>query len=99
MNYKQFSFLLPIETEFLSEKITTDVYVTYRLFWDYRIQVVRTSYVLGIPEKITNWEGLNEAIKTAAEKDGKKFAPPGKGRPGRMSEDPREVYELEQRIK
>lgn len=99
MNSKQFSILLPIKAEFLSENIISDVYISYKLFWDSKVEVCRISFGLGVPEKITNWESLNEAVKLAAEKDSKRFAPPGRGRAGKVSDDPREMYELEQRIK
>lgn len=101
MDSKQLSFFMTIGRVFLSESINPkpQVYVSYKLFWDGKVEVLRTSYEPAVTEKITNWQGLNEVIKQAAEKDSKRFAPPGKERIGRITEDPREVYYLEEYIK
>lgn len=90
---------MPLSAEFLSEQIepAPQVYVSYKLFWNSKVVVLRASYELGVTEKITNWQGLNEAIRLAAEKDSKRYTVPGKERTGWITEDPREVLEIEKR--
>lgn len=101
ITYDIHSFNHEIKQEYLSEPITPlpDVYVAYKIYYNGKVVAVQVSFKIGIPEKIVNWEALNNEIKEAAEKDSKRWMRPGWGG-GRSVEkynDPVEAHYLEQR--
>lgn len=100
ISYHIHSFNHEIKREFLSEPMNPlpDVYVSYKVYYNGKVVDLQTSYKLGIPEKIINWQVLNEEIRKAAEKDSRKYLRPGWGRRSdieKLNNDPVEAHYFE----